>query len=233
MHQLSDELLRKYASTLEQIASDLEAVIGHYGVERSLSHCFPYHHDPDSSVILSGISGSGKSTVGLFLEKRGYRKFRNVTTRPPRPTEQADEQHFVSEQEFTSLETSGELFFPHERNGVRQALLRREVEQLEAGSSRFWMDKSVASCVKLIRNVEKIKERTQFVYFFAPDLTVLFTRILQREYSAQKSGNSLNETAILHRFQEEIEDMRQIPQVPYCFVINDELEKTLSLFTNA
>src|SRR3989338_3713370 len=57
----------------------------------------------NSFYIISGISGSGKTSLGLRLEGRGFRKIPNTVTRPRRPEERENDCIFVDEAEFLRL----------------------------------------------------------------------------------------------------------------------------------
>ena len=57
-----------------------------------------------STIVLCGKSGAGKNTVGLEMEKLGYKKIVTYTTRPMRKGEvNGVDYHFVSENEFQKL----------------------------------------------------------------------------------------------------------------------------------
>ncbi len=60
------------------------------------------------TLILCGKSGAGKTTVGLALEKQGYKKIVTYTTRPKRNGEvDGVDYNFVTENEFESLVKTG------------------------------------------------------------------------------------------------------------------------------
>ncbi len=57
------------------------------------------------TIVLCGKSGSGKTTVGLELEKLGYSKIVTYTTRPMRKGEvNGIDYNFVTEEEFLALQ---------------------------------------------------------------------------------------------------------------------------------
>ena len=60
-------------------------------------------------IILIGESGSGKTTILNELEKKGYKKAVNHTTRPKREGEDSSEYKFVTKDEFEKMWNDGKL----------------------------------------------------------------------------------------------------------------------------
>ncbi len=59
-------------------------------------------------IVLSGITASGKTTVGGALEKLGYCRIITYTTRKPREDEVQDvSYHFISEEDFMKKKEQG------------------------------------------------------------------------------------------------------------------------------
>lgn len=59
-------------------------------------------------IILTGKSGSGKTTVAKELEKHGFKRTVTCTTRPKRPGEKDGvDYHFLSQAQFNKLESEG------------------------------------------------------------------------------------------------------------------------------
>ena len=54
-------------------------------------------------IILIGESGSGKTTILNELEKRGFRKAINHTTRPKRNENETTEYKFITKEEFEKM----------------------------------------------------------------------------------------------------------------------------------
>lgn len=54
-------------------------------------------------IIILGKAASGKDYLQKHLVSNGWKPLRQYTTRPRRPTENGEEYHFVSEEEFDSI----------------------------------------------------------------------------------------------------------------------------------
>ena len=57
----------------------------------------------ESKIIIIGKAASGKDYLQKQLVLKGWKPLKQYTTRPRRPTENGDEYHFVSEDEFDSI----------------------------------------------------------------------------------------------------------------------------------
>lgn len=73
-------------------------------------------------IVILGPSGAGKTTVA---EKLGLTELTSHTTRPVRTTEQGNEYHFVSEEEFDEIEFVETNTFNGYRYGVSVAELSK------------------------------------------------------------------------------------------------------------
>jgi guanylate kinase len=178
------------------------------------------------TLFLSGISGVGKSTIAMELEKLGYQKVVNVTTRPRRTSERAEDYVFVTPEEFVHLETAGALFYPHARNGVWHAIMRSDIERLVHSTSLFYMDKSLASLAKIYSAYPDLKTNAVSVYILPPSLQILYERISAREASLAGS-TGMSETAIFQRFEEEIADLKLANEIGSVFIVNDEVGRVV------
>lgn len=171
--------------------------------------------------FISGISGSGKSTVTKLLEENGYAKIPNVTTRARRQSERENDYVFTDSPTFQAWEAEGKLFHPHDRNGVRHAVLLSDIDRLR-GSERVYMDKSISSTRTIVDEMPQLQSAC-FVYLLAPSLETLYARIKTREQ--QNLNGGMDDSKIIRRFDEEIRDMARASELPYTFIINDEMQR--------
>lgn len=226
---LSYHILEKYYyRTLRSIASRQKISYKSMRVEKiayALEKMTLQRLRPVSLWIVSGISGSGKSTVTKKLECAGFRNLPNVITRQRRKGERADENIFIDNLKFKSWKKQGLLHNPHKRNGVWHALLKKDVEKLGEKNSFIHANKSVASAINLVKKIQK-KNNVNLVYIFSPTFKDLYTRITARELLQKKNGGKhLTQQEILERFKEEIDDMKKSIKIPYTYIVNDSLER--------
>lgn len=173
-------------------------------------------------TLLSGLSGAGKTTVAHMLEEEGFLKVPNVTTRARRSSENEKDNVFLTQTEFDRLHQSGDLFYPHVRNGVWQAIRLSDLDVLLSGKRRMYMDKSPSSVKKLFIQFPELTESVECIYLLPPSISELYNRIIARE-STMDFG--LTHKAIMGRFHEEIADMVTMLDLNYRFVVNDDLKR--------
>ncbi len=218
------ELERGYYGALHELLASRRGGHGRatkkaipYALEQATQHLLR----PARCCMLSGISGSGKTTITGLLEVAGFRKLPNVTTRPRRDEERGEDYVFTDADTFLSWKREGKLFHPHKRNGVWHAILQTDVVGLKRGNRRLYADKSVAGVLALAREIP-IVERTTLVYILAPSFRELYNRIVARENMRRRNGGQgLSRSQIFDRFHEEISDMRKSAKLPYVYIVND------------
>lgn len=223
------ELEREYADALGSVARTIGVDEGSSGADtaqRMESMTARLLH-PSNTWFVSGISGSGKSTVVHALRERGYARIPNVVTRPRRPEESEHENVFVTEAEFDRMEAAGSLFHPHMTNGVRHAMRISDITSMTEGARPSYLDKSVPSVIDLIRAYPRLGTNT-FVYLLPPSFEELYRRISERE-SQPGREHALTEEQLADRFEEEIVQMRLSTGAPYAYVLNDSIERVRSL----
>lgn len=100
-------------------------------------------------IILIGESGSGKTTILNELEKRGYQKAINHTTRPKRVgEEQMSEYLFVTKEEFEQMWTDGKLLQRAEFNGEYYGISTNSL-------------KDNVACIQIVDSIADVKQRAK------------------------------------------------------------------------
>lgn len=100
-------------------------------------------------VILIGESGSGKTTILNELEKRGFKKAINHTTRPRRKNEEQNSEYlFVTKEEFEQMWTDGKLLQRAEFNG--------EYYGISTNSLR-----DDVACIQIVDSIADIKQKAK------------------------------------------------------------------------
>lgn len=174
---------------------------------------------PSTTWVLSGISGSGKSSIARLLEEHGFTKIPNVTTRPRRQREKETEYVFTDETTFKDWEAQGLLSYPHITNGVWHAMRHVDLENLVKPGMKRYLDKSVSGLMGLSKS---LPTESSLVYVLTPTFKELYERIDKRE---REGARSLEEGEILERFREEIGELEKSKEVPYAYIVNDSLSR--------
>mgnify|MGYP003393691539 CR=1 FL=1 len=227
-------LENNYYKTLQNIANSLNIgnkITSRIKLPYLLENITICKLHPERRWIMSGISGSGKTTISHLLTNVGFRKLPNIKTRPRRSEEASNENYFVDKETFLSWNKGGLLFNPHIRNGTLHAILKKDLEKLTHKNTLTYLDKSVASALSLVKAIGNDLD-FNYVYILTPTFKKLYIRIMKREFLYQKDERRLNKKEIFERFQEETRDMEKSIKLPYAYVVNDSLkrvEKILSL----
>jgi len=224
-----NELFELWLVSLRSLASGLEGCTT--GDEQSLLATIATmsreRFARSSCYIISGISGSGKTSLGLELERRGFRKIPNVVTRPRRPEERDSDCVFVDEEEFYRMWRGEELATVRKTNGVWHGFRWSDVERIALRHECLYTDKSVPSAMELVKLLPSGAWRG--VYLLPPSFQDLAKRISRREARcAQEASRSLNAQDIAKRFYEEIPEMAQSLALPYAYCINRSIEELAS-----
>jgi len=99
-------------------------------------------------IILIGESGSGKTTILNELEKRGFKKAINHTTRPRRNENETTEYKFISKDEFEQMWNEGKLLqraeFGGEFYGIGADSLKEDV-----------------ACIQIVDSIADVKKRAE------------------------------------------------------------------------
>jgi len=185
------------------------------------------HLRASDTWFVSGISGSGKTTITKMLEGAGYARLKNVLTRARRPEETDRDNIFIDTPTFVQLENDGALYDPHITNGTWHALQKSDVDALVEGSKKFYVDKSVRSTGVLLDAFPTLT-RSTFVYVLPPSFEELWNRISTRE----RGDLRMPEAEIRARPTSlpEIADLKKTIGIPYAYVVNDTLQRVQDMF---
>lgn len=134
-------------------------------------------------IILIGESGSGKTTILNELEKRGFKKAINHTTRPKRKTDdELNEYKFLSKDEFNKMWEEGKL------------LQRAEFNDEFYGISTDSLKPDVA-CVSITDSVKDIKKRVKELEIKDVDIKTFYIYVPEEERINRmlKRGDSIEQ----------------------------------------
>lgn len=209
----------RYYRVLKAIAESLSiSKADQISIEQALQERTRVRLKTRNHWIISGISGSGKSTISQLFINNGFKKLRNVTTRSKRPDETEEDYIFVNDAEFQRLRHNKKIFHPHITNKKWHGILYADLNGLNT-DERLFLDKSVKSSIAITSELLNVVETSNFVYLLAPSFEDLVKRVLVREQTNQ--NNSMSVSDIIDRFNEEIEDMNNTLKLPYAYLIND------------
>lgn len=228
MENALQKIRASYQSVLTELLSPYEDVraLGECAQAYALERATAQRLRVTGHWFVSGISGSGKTTITSLLDTHGFSRLPNVTTRARRHGERETDYVFTDESTFQEWEQRGLLFHPHTTNRVSHAIRHEDLKRLET-DEKLYVDKSVKSLSVLYEEVPAVKN-ANLIYLLAPTFDELYERISAREKS-RPEGTALSEVAILDRFEEEIEDMRKSAKLPYAYLVNDTPERVVSL----
>jgi len=120
-------------------------------------------------IILIGESGSGKTTILNELEKMGFKKAKNHTTRPKRKTDdELNEYKFLTKEEFNKMWDEGKL------------LQRAEFNNEFYGISTDSLKPNIA-CVSITDSVKDIKKRVEELKIKDVDIKTFYIYVPEEE----------------------------------------------------
>ena len=132
-------------------------------------------------IILIGESGSGKTTILNELERRGYKKAVNHTTRPRREEEKETAEYvFVTKDEFNDMWDEGKLLqraeFNNEYYGISSDSLREDV-----------------ACIQIVDSIKDVKSKAFELGFDERNITCFYINVPAEERTKRmlSRGDSL------------------------------------------
>jgi len=167
-------------------------------------------------IILIGESGSGKTTILNELEKKGFKKAINHTTRPKRKTDdELNEYKFLSKEEFNKMWNEGKLLqraeFNNEFYGISIDSLKTDI-----------------ACISITDSVKDIKKRVEELNIKNVDIKTFYIYVPEEERINRmlKRGDSLE--AINKRLEIDKEKFREAKTVADYIIENIELDTAVS-----
>jgi guanylate kinase len=214
----------KYHRALSAVARTRQLdTYGHQNIVYALEQAT--HHVPlphTRLIVLSGLSGVGKKTVGRELTRLGRSKMRNVFARPMRPYETPEDGVFVSEEQFHAWDKADLFITTAITNGSHHGLLRRDfLDAMEIDASLHWTDKSVHSMKLLL----PFLQHTHLYYLLPPSFEEIARRLEKRE----QNNPDIDERAIEQRFEHELDDLCLSAELPYDYIVVDDIDRVVPL----
>ncbi len=179
-----------------------------------------YYH-----IVLSGIGGSGKTSVLRYLEELGFNVLPTVTTRPRRNSDGRDRVN-VSPEEFHQRVEKNEFAFWQVTNGYYQGFPTENLRALR-GFVPTIVDKSIPSVLKIKEALPQFAlERIAFVYLMRPSVWSNFESLSERDH--------IHESDFRRRTTEELNELPYLySDEGHHYVWNDDLELTCKWFGGA
>ncbi len=167
-------------------------------------------------VILIGESGSGKTTILNELEKKGYKKAVNYTTRAKREEEKTESEYeFISKDEFNNMWDEGKLLqraeFENEYYGISIDSLRPEV-----------------ACIQIASSIADVKNRAIELGFDNNKITSFYISVPAeiRTKRMLERGDSID--SIQKRIETDSEKFKNAREVVDYVIENDILENAVN-----
>ncbi|MBR6033243.1 MAG: AAA family ATPase [Clostridia bacterium] len=167
-------------------------------------------------IILIGESGSGKTTILNELEKRGYKKAINHTTRAKRPGEENNAEYvFTTKDEFNTMWDEGKLLqraeFNNEYYGISSDSIRDDV-----------------ACIQIVDSIADVKERAKELGLGDKKIVTFYISVPAEERTKRMllRGDSLD--SIQKRLEIDNEKFKNVKEVVDFTVENDILEDAVN-----
>lgn len=171
-------------------------------------------------IILIGEGASGKTTILNELEKKGYKKAINYTTRVPREEENLlNEYRFIKKEEFETLWNEGKLLQKNEFNEEWYGIDLSSIEK----ESAF---------ISIKDSIQDIKDKLKVIGKLDLNPICFYIHVSPEERTKRmlKRGDSLD--YIQKRVAIDKEIFKQVDLVADYIVENIELEKTVEKIIN-
>lgn len=152
-------------------------------------------------IILIGESGSGKTTILNELEKRGFQKAINHTTRPKREEEKEKAEYvFVTKDQFNDMWDEGKLLqraeFNNEYYGISSASLRENV-----------------ACIQIVESIADVKSKAFELGFDERNITCFYIYVPAEERTKRMLARGDSIEAIQKRLEIDSEKFKNAKEV--------------------
>lgn len=166
-------------------------------------------------IILIGESGSGKTTILNELEKRGYKKAKNHTTRPKREEEKENSEYiFITKDEFNNMWDEGKLLqraeFNNEYYGIASNSLREDV-----------------ACIQIVDSIADVKAKAFELGFDDRNITCFYIYVPAEERTKRMLARGDSIEAIQKRLEIDNEKFKNAKEVVDYVVENKVLQEAV------
>lgn len=166
-------------------------------------------------IILIGESGSGKTTILNELEKRGFKKAINHTTRPRREDEkETAEYEFVTKDQFNDMWDAGKLLqraeFNNEYYGISSDSLREDV-----------------ACIQIVDSIADVKSKAFDLGFDEKNITCFYIYVPAEERTKRMLARGDSIEAIQKRLEIDNEKFKNAKEVVDYIVENKTVQESV------
>lgn len=166
-------------------------------------------------IILIGESGSGKTTILNELEKRGFGKAVNHTTRAKREEEkESTEYKFVTKDEFNDMWDEGKLLqraeFNNEYYGISSDSLKEDV-----------------ACIQIVDSIKDVKSKAFELGFDEKNITCFYIYVPAEERTKRMLARGDSLEAIQKRLEIDSEKFKNAKEVVDYIVENNVVQEAV------
>lgn len=165
-------------------------------------------------IILIGESGSGKTTILKELEKIGYNRIKDYTTREKREGEDEQEYIFVTKEKFEKLWNNKKLLQRAEYNGEFYGLSAENIDENSC-------------CIQIVESINDIKEGLKRIGKENIKIKVFYIHVTAEERTKRmlKRGDSIEK--IQNRLIIDKEKFREVNKIADEIIENIDLNKAI------
>lgn len=166
-------------------------------------------------IILIGESGSGKTTILNELEKRGFKKAVNHTTRPRREEEKETAEYvFVTKDEFNDMWDAGKLLqraeFNNEYYGISSESLKEDV-----------------ACIQIVDSIKDVKAKAFELGFDDRNITCFYIYVPAEERTKRMLARGDSLEGIQKRLEIDSEKFKTAKEVVDYVVENKVVQEAV------